>query len=297
MPIFERPPLETLAMARDRWTPVYLEHGRLEVDDSSVKWIGADGLLCRIPAATVSAILLGPGTTITHAAVKACAELNTPLCWTGADGIRFYASGITPTHDNQNPKRHAAAWADRKRRTAIARAMFKGRFPEVEVEKYAVPELRGMEGIRVRTFYGQLGLRYGVTWKGRDYDKSNWNLADNINRAVSAATASLYALCSAVITSMGYLPQLGFIHEGGTLPFVYDIADLYKHETALPAAFQAIRQSTANDEELTRTLLKQLVEDTRLLQRLPRDLAGLFTEPSPTVPLLWKSSALSAERP
>jgi CRISPR-associated protein Cas1 len=50
MPIFERPPLETLAMARDRWTPVYLEHGRLEVDDSSVKWISADGLLCRIPA-------------------------------------------------------------------------------------------------------------------------------------------------------------------------------------------------------------------------------------------------------
>ena len=134
--------------------------------------------------------------------------------------MRFYATGITPTHDNQNPKRHAAAWADRKRRTAIGRAMFKGRFPEIEVEKYAVPELRGMEGIRVRTFYAQLGLHYGVTWKGRDYDKSNWNLADNINRAVSAATASLYALCSAVISSMGYLPQLGSIQEGGTLPFV-----------------------------------------------------------------------------
>ena len=62
MPLFERPPLETLAMARDRWTPIYLEHGRLEVDDSSVKWIGADGLLCRLPVATISAILLGPGT-------------------------------------------------------------------------------------------------------------------------------------------------------------------------------------------------------------------------------------------
>ena len=67
MPIFERPPLETLAMARDRWTPVYLEHGRLEVDDSSVKWISATGLLCRLPVATISAVLLGPGTTVTHA--------------------------------------------------------------------------------------------------------------------------------------------------------------------------------------------------------------------------------------
>jgi hypothetical protein len=36
MPIFQRPPLETLAPAKDRWTPLYLEHGRIEVDDSSI---------------------------------------------------------------------------------------------------------------------------------------------------------------------------------------------------------------------------------------------------------------------
>ena len=79
MPIFEKPPLDTLATARDRWTPLYLEHGRLEVDDSSVKWIAKDGSVVRIPVATVSAIILGPGTTLTHAAVKACADCNTPL--------------------------------------------------------------------------------------------------------------------------------------------------------------------------------------------------------------------------
>ena len=75
MPIFEKPPIETLAPARDRWTPIYLEHGRLEVDDSSIKWIGADGLVYRLPVATISALMLGPGTTVTHAAVKACARI------------------------------------------------------------------------------------------------------------------------------------------------------------------------------------------------------------------------------
>ena len=59
MPIFEKPPLATLAPAKDRWTPTYLEHGRLEVDDSSVKWIGADRLVYRLPVATISAIMLG----------------------------------------------------------------------------------------------------------------------------------------------------------------------------------------------------------------------------------------------
>lgn len=100
MPLFERPPLETLAPARERWTPIYLEHGRLEVDDSSVKWIGADGLLCRIPVATVSALMLGPGTTVTHAAMRACAESNTPVCWTGESDGEQTAADISTAHQS-----------------------------------------------------------------------------------------------------------------------------------------------------------------------------------------------------
>ena len=118
MPIFQKPPLDALTPAKDRWTPIYLEHGRLEVDDSSIKWIGADRLVYRLPVATLSAVLLGPGTTVTHAAMKACADSNTPVCWIGEDGMRFYAFGITPNHDNTMSRHHAALWADKKKRTA-----------------------------------------------------------------------------------------------------------------------------------------------------------------------------------
>jgi CRISPR-associated protein Cas1 len=276
MPLFERPPLETLALARDRWTPIYLEHGRLEVDDSSVKWISAEGLLCRLPVATISAVLLGPGTTVTHAAMKACADSNTPVCWIGEEAMRFYAFGLAPNHDNEMPRFHAAAWADKKRRADIARRMFRMRFPDVDVESRSIKELRGMEGLRVRALYAQLGLQYGVTWKGRNYDKSNWDLADGINKALSAANASLYALCAAVCCSLGYVPSLGFVHDAGTLPFIYDVADLYKHLTSIPAAFIAVRQDPKDDGELTRKLLKQRVEEEKLLQRMPKDLESLF---------------------
>lgn len=276
MPIFERPPLETLASAKDRWTPLYLEHGRIEVDDSSVMWVGGDGLLCRIPVATVSALILGPGTTITHAAIKACAESNTPVCWTGEESMRFYAFGHAPNHTNDMPRLHAAAWADSRRRTRIARAMFRLRFPDLDVDDKSIKELRGMEGLRVRTLYAQFGLQHGVTWKGRNYDARNWAMADEINRALSAANASLYALCAAVIVSLGYLPSLGFVHDAGTLPFVYDIADLYKHLTSIPAAFQATAQDPKDEGELVRRLLKQRIEQERILQRLPKDLGALF---------------------
>ena len=279
MPLFERPPLETLAPAKDRWTPVYLEHGRLEVDDSSVKWIGADGLLCRLPVATVSALLLGPGTTVTHAAMKACAESNTPVCWTGQDCLRFYAFGLTPNHTNDMTRLHAEAWAAPKRRLHIARAMFRMRFPELEVESRSLKELRGMEGLRVKALYSQLGTQHGVTWKGRNYDRQSWDMADDINRALSAANASLYALCAAVVCSLGYVPSLGFVHDAGTLPFVYDVADLYKHLTSIPAAFLAVRQDPKDDGELVRKFLKKNVEEQRILQRLPKDLAQLFETP------------------
>jgi CRISPR-associated protein Cas1 len=265
-----------LTPAKDRWTPIYLEHGRLEVDDSSIKWIGADRLVYRLPVATLSAVLLGPGTTVTHAAMKACADSNTPVCWIGAGCMRFYAFGITPNHTNDMPRKHAALWADKKKRAEIARRMFALRFPGVDVAAHSVTELRGMEGLRVRAKYAELGQQHGVTWKGRDYDKSNWNLADGINRALSAANASLYAVCAAVCCSLGYVPSLGFVHDAGTLPFIYDVADLYKEITSMPAAFQAIRQDPDDRGELTRQLLKERIEAEKLLQRMPKDLEELI---------------------
>ena len=278
MPVFERPPLETLTPAKDRWTPIYLEHGRVEVDDASIKWIAKDGLVCRLPVATVSALILGPGTTVTHAAVKAAAQCNCPLFWLGEDGLRFYAFGITPNHDNSMARLHAAAWAATRSRNEVARRMFLHRFPEASVRGVTIKQLRGMEGKRVKRIYAELGLRYGVTWKGRNYNPSNWNLADDINRALSAATASLYALTAAVCCSMGFIPQLGFVHQAGTLPFIYDAADLYKHETAWPAAFEALSADPDDDGALVRKLLKQKVEQTRLLRRMPEDLKALFAD-------------------
>lgn len=276
MPFFERPPLDTLAPAKDRWTPLYLERGRLEVDDASVKWIGSDGLICGIPVATVSALILGPGTTITHAAIKTCAQSNCPVFWMGEDGMRFYAFGITPNHDNSMARIHATAWGTTRQKNEIARRMFLQRFPEANVNGISIAQLRGMEGKRVKQVYGDLGKRFGVTWKGRDYKVSNWNLADNINRALSTANASLYALTAAVSCSMGFIPQLGFVHQAGTLPFVYDAADLYKLETSWEAAFEAVSIDPKADSKLVLKILKRKIEETRLLKKMPKELKALF---------------------
>ncbi len=278
MPIFEKPPLETLTPARERWTPLYLEHGRIEVDDASVKWIGADRTVMRLPVASLSVLMLGPGTTVTHAAMKACADSNTPVCWVGADGMRFYSFGVAPTHDNERARKQAEIASSPKRRDEVARRMFARRFPDTDVSGVALKELRGMEGRRVKALYADMGAKYGVTWKGRNYDANNWEVSDTINRAVSAANAALYALTTAVVCSMGYLPQLGFIHTASTLPLVFDIADMYKPETTLPAAFETVSLNPeATDEEVI-TRLKFFIESVHLLTRMPKDIEKLLED-------------------
>jgi CRISPR-associated protein Cas1 len=277
MPVFERPPLETLTPARDRWTPLYLEHGRIEVDDSSVKWIGADRTVFRLPVASLSVLMLGPGTTLTHAAIKACADSNTAICWVGSDGMRFYAAGVTPTHDNERARLQAEIAMAPKRRDVVARRMFSLRFgPDVPVVGVSLKELRGMEGRRIKALYAELGAKYAVTWKGRNYDPDHWDLADNINRAISAANAALYSLTTAVVTSLGYLPALGFIHTASMRAFVLDMADVYKPESTLPAAFETIGLNPQADEEAVIARFKVHVEDKRILRRLPTDIEKLL---------------------
>lgn len=278
MPIFEKPPLETIPPVRERWTPLYLEHGRVEVDDSSVKWIGADRTVMRLPVASLSALMLGPGTTVTHAALKACADCDTPVCWIGKEGMRFFAMGAVTSHDNERARRQAELASASRTRDAVARKMFAMRFSDVDVSKYSVKELRGFEGRRVKRLYHEMSLKYGISWKGRNYDPNNWDLADGINRAVSAANAALYALTTAVVASMGCLPQLGFIHTAGALPFVYDIADIYKPVTTLQAAFETLGMKSNATEEDVVTRLKFYIEREKILTRMPIDIESLVSK-------------------
>ena len=107
----------------------------------------------------------------------------------------------------------------------------------------------------------------------------SWGFASRFQRRTTGmhpTNASLYAVCAAVTCSLGYIPSLGFVHDAGTLPFIYDVADLYKEVTSFPAAFQAIQHDPQDQGELARTFLKQKIEEQRLLQRIPKELEELL---------------------
>ncbi|MDA6076182.1 hypothetical protein O0544_02705 [Edwardsiella anguillarum] len=100
---------ESLPQVKDKYPFIYLERGRLEIDDSSLKWLDAEGQVVRLPVATLNAILLGPGTSLTHEAVKTAAAANCAICWVGEDSLLFYAAGFTHRKYAQPPASDAAS--------------------------------------------------------------------------------------------------------------------------------------------------------------------------------------------
>lgn len=270
--------LHLLPRVEDGWSFLHVQHCRVEQEGKSI-CIWEETGRTPVPCASLSLLMLGPGTTITQAAVRALAESGCLILWCGEEGVRVYGVGLGETRSSRNLLRQAAAWANPASRLTVVRRMYARRFGEPVDESFSLQQLRGREGIRVRSTYAEAAQATGVEWKGRAYDRSSWKTADPVNRALSCANSCLYGICHAAIVAAGYSPAIGFIHTGKALSFVYDIADLYKTQTSIPAAFVAASSAPPGDIEGTvRRAMRDLFLEESLLQRILPDLAFLFED-------------------
>lgn len=265
------PPLTELPRFRDAWSYLYLEKGRIDQEHQSIAFHSAEGMT-PVPVASLAVLMLGPGTSITHAAMKALAENNCLVIWCGDESVRFYATGMGGAGHSQNLIRQAALASDPEARAGVCRRMFAMRFGEAIGESVTIEQLRGMEGYRVRQAYAEASRVHGVVWSGRNYDPGRWTAADPPNRALSAANACLYGLTQAAIVSTGYSPGLGFIHVGRPLSFVYDVADLYKTELVIPTAFRIAAENPPNLERVVRIACRDLFYTSKLMHRIIPDI-------------------------
>ena len=264
--------------SKDRYPLLYFEHGRIEVDDSSVKWVGANRDIYAIPVATIATILLGPGTTVTHEAVKAISSSNTTICWVGDDSLRFYASGLTPTADTRNLLRQIRFATDPETRLTVAKRLFSERFPNESLDGKSLQTLMGMEGVRVRALYASKAEEYGVPWNGRRYIPGKIEVSDKVNRYLTHANSLLYAVITSSVIAHGYDPRIGFIHSGSPLPFIYDLSDLYKEPLTIDLAFAlASKEEKITNARLVEEFTKRAV-DLDLLLKLSQDLETIFKD-------------------
>lgn len=268
--------LQELPKLEDSISYLYIEHAIIEQDAASIVAIRKDGRI-PIPIASVTCLLLGPGTSITHAAIRAICENGCMAIWCGENVGRFYAAGSGETRSSKNLLLQARCCMDERLHMEVVRKMYALRFANIPTESLTLQQLRGMEGMRVRKLYEQFSKSTGVKWSKRNYKTNSWDEADEINRALSEANALLYGLCHAAVVSMGYSPGLGFIHTGKQLSFVYDVADLYKTETSVPAAFEAVRDGGDVHQNIRR-LCRKYFANSQILSRIAEDLAKIFAQ-------------------
>ncbi len=262
----------------DRLSTIYVSHARIDRDGNALVLERVTGAV-HLPVAMTAAVLLGPGVSITHAAVVLLADSGTSVAWVGEQGVRMYAHGLATTRSAPLLLRQAWLVSSPSRRLGVARRMYGMRFPGEDVSKLTMQQLRGREGARVRTAYRAESERTGVPWRGRQYVPGQaLAVGDDVNRLLSAAHTSLYGLVHAAVVSVGCSPGLGFVHTGGALAFVHDIADLYKAEISIPCAFDAAASGKPS-ETAVRHAVRDRVKGARLLERAVQDIYELLDEP------------------
>ena len=151
--------------------------------------------------------------------------------------------------------------------------MYAKRFPQAELSGKNLKQMMGMEGYRVRALYEQKGQEYGVGWKGRSYTPGKFELSDITNQVMTSSNAALYSIISSALHSMGYSPHIGFIHSGSPLPFVYDLADLYKEYLCIDLAFSLTLDMAGNyNKHKVSAAFRQRVIEADLLGKIGPDI-------------------------
>ena len=285
------PPLKPIPI-KERLSIVFVEKGEIDVADGAFVVVDSQGLrvrpvLTHIPVGGVACILLEPGTRVSHRAVSLAARVGTLLVWVGEAGVRLYSSGLPGGARADRLLYQARLALDETLRLKVVRKMYALRFGEPPPARRSVEQLRGIEGARVRRTYQLLAQKFGLKWSGRAYNPEDWDVSDLPNRCLSSATAALYGVTEAAVLAAGYAPAVGFIHTGKPLSFVYDVADIYKFDTVVPAAFQVAASNPPNPERAVRLACRDIFRKTKLLERIIPDIEEILAAgeiPRPEAP-------------
>lgn len=273
---------------RDRAGLLFLARGALTARDGTLAFLqgepGEGDALASgdyaIPLQGVSMILLGPGSTVSHDALRLLAHARTALAAVGEDGVRLYTAPPLIPDRSGLARTQARIWADDDQRVALARRIYAWRLGEVLPHR-SLDVLRGIEGARMKESYRLLAQQIGVKWAGRRYDRADPFSADLPNQALNHASSAVQGAAAIAVAATATIPQLGFIHEDPGQSFVLDISDLYRDSITIPCAFRAAKmvldRPAENIERVTRRMTGQELEQQKVIPAMIERIKSLFT--------------------
>lgn len=275
----------------DRHGLLWLSRGALTVRDGTLRFDrngGPDNGSALengeygIPFQSISMILLGPGSTVSHDALRLMARHGTALVAVGEDGVRCYTAPPLMPDTSDIARKQMQAWGDAGgSRITIARKMYAMRLGEV-LPHQNIEALRGIEGARMKRTYQTLAQRFGIQWRRRRYDRNDPLTADIPNQAINHASVAVTSAAVIATMAVGAIPQLGFIHEHSGEAFALDIADLFRDSILLPAAFRSAKTVMDNPkldiERTTRRTTGELLREERVISKMIDRIKALFDD-------------------
>ncbi|WP_446831622.1 type I-E CRISPR-associated endonuclease Cas1e [Candidatus Foliamicus sp.] len=242
-----------------------------------------------VPFQGVSMILLGPGSTVSHDALRLLARHGTALAAVGVDGVRQYTAPPLISDRSGLARKQAIAWANEKQRLDIARKMYAWRLGRVLPHR-DIAVLRGIEGARMKETYRLVAAQVGIQWRGRRYDRSRPSSSDLPNQALNHCSSAVEAAAAIAVSATATIPQLGFIHEDPGQSFVLDIADLFRDTITIPVAFRAAKQAGSppfeNIERLARREVGKALARDKSIPKMIERIKQLFTDKEQEPPRL-----------
>jgi len=291
-----KPPFEIITSTKNRVSFLYLEYGAVLREENSIIF-RKSGMDFDLPAANLSALLLGIGTTISQPAALEISRWGCNVSFVNGGGLGVHSSFLsTSSRNSRLLSKQAEIVSSQRKRRQSARLMYELRWNEEIPENLSISEMMRLEGSRVKALYRQESKRTGVSFERRvqqvDFDSN-----DLVNQMLTSGNAVMYGLCAAVITSIGLSTGLGVIHHGNANAFVFDIADLYKEEVIIPLAFDLASQGVLPNE--MRARLREKLTGVRMMPRIVDDIYHVLSfddtatetgteEDSPS--LLWNGS-------
>ncbi|MDK2955368.1 MAG: CRISP-associated protein Cas1 [Desulfovibrionales bacterium] len=266
----------------DRNGLLWLGRGVLAVEAGTLRFTAAqspwfDAGEYDIPYQVVSAVLLGPGTSLTHDVLRLCGRHSVGLMAVGEDGVRLYSAPPFGPDHSRLARKQAELWAAPNSRLETARRMYALRLGE-DVPRAEIAALRGIEGGRMRESYKLIARNHGISWQGRRYDRNNPDAADPPNQALNHAASAVSAAAEIAVACAAAIPQLGFIHEESSRAFCLDVADLYRTEATIPWAFEAARQWMKKPDEALERKVRRMVGERMRRRKLIPDMIDRIKE-------------------
>ena len=260
--------LQNLIKMKDRIPFLYLDRCKIVCKNDNI-CVFKDGEKFFVPVQKVMNFILGTNCSISTPAIFLMYKSNSHIHFAKRDGLYYYTPAIGSTYDNKNAEQHSFCFHNQKMK--IIEKMLFLRFNE-DFNVSSVEQARGIEGSRIRTFYQNISKKHSIDWGGRKFGEK----VDKLNNFITLSNTFLYSISTTVIHSLDYLTDLGFLHTGQRMSFVFDFADIFKFKFFIPMCFEThINKGEKQDLEIN---FRDVIKKENIIDKMINVLDFLFWE-------------------